>query len=316
MRRIPLEGPLSQANAEVSGLAWHGDHLILMPQHPFRMSGSADFGLLFALPRKDIEAFLNGHREEPLRPHPITLLAPQLEERSPMYQGCEALSFNEDRAYLATEAVANAETDAMRGYIFSGILRNDTLRLNTRRRASLRAQTEAHNMAYEALLTSSERVVALYEANGRNVNPHPRAPAFSLDLQPLGFLSFPPLEYRLTDVTALDARGRFWLMNYFFPRESQKLQPAPDPLARSPHSGTSPPHVHPVERLVEFRLTESGIYRTSTSPLHLSLLPGTPRNWEGIARFRSPSQGPGFLLVTDQYPDTMLGFVAAPTNAP
>ena len=35
---------------------------------------------------------------------------------------------------------------------------------------------------------------------------------------------------------------------------------------------------------------------------------GVARNWEGIARL----EGRGFLLVTDQFPDTILAFVPYP----
>lgn len=307
VQTVPLAGPLANANAEVSGLTWHGPDLLLLPQHPFRMSGRADHGLLFALSRDKIEAFLSGRRDGPLRPRPVTLLAPALEERSPVYQGCEALAVRGERAYLASEAVADAETGAMRGFLFAGRLRGDTLRLNTRRRATLPPQTQAPNMAYETLISSSTRVAAIYEANGRNVNPQPRAALFSPALQRLQKLAFPPLEYRLTDATAMDSKGRFWVMNYFFPGEREKLDPARDPLssARSPSSIP----LGPVERLVEFQLDKNGFRRTSAPPLRLSPRPGTPRNWEGLARYKSAARGPGFLLITDQYPGTVLGFV-------
>jgi hypothetical protein len=323
VRQLPLSGPLAKANAEVSGLAWHGDDLVLLPQHPFRMSGRADEGLLFAISKAEIDAVLSGRRDGPLRPRPIALLAPELEARSPVYQGCEALAFADGNAYLVTEAVADAETGAMRGYLFAGRLRGDTLRLDTRRRAELPPQTTAGNMAYEALLAAPDRLVALYEANGRNVNTRPRAFVFSPALQPLRSLRFPPVEYRLTDATALDADNRFWVMNYFFPGEKNKLVPAFDSLAReqSTREQSTSPQRPPsarrdatpglVERLVEYRLGADGLRRTSAPPLRLSLQPGVPRNWEGLVRLHSEAYGPGFLLITDQYPETMLGFVAA-----
>ena len=309
---LPLTGPLARADAEISGLAWHGSDLLLLPQHPFRLSQSSEHGMLFALPKDDIEGFLEGQHEKPLRPRPVIFLAPGLGERMPAYDGFEALSFHKNHAYLTIEAVANPETEAMRGFLLKGRLHGDTLRLNTRRRAALPPQTETSNMAYEALLTPAEglargRVVAFYEANGRNVNPRPKASVFSPQLQPLRRLTFPPLEYRLTDATALDSSGRFWAMNYFFPGEHDALHPAPDPLGVPT---PAPAHERPVERLVEFHLSTEGFQRTSAPPLRLSLLPGTPRNWEGLARYESDARGPGFLLATDQYPETILGFVA------
>ncbi|PSQ75955.1 MAG: hypothetical protein BRD37_07870, partial [Bacteroidetes bacterium QH_8_67_23] len=44
VRLLPLAGPLSSADAEVSGLAWHGSDLILLPQHPFRMADADEPG--------------------------------------------------------------------------------------------------------------------------------------------------------------------------------------------------------------------------------------------------------------------------------
>lgn len=320
VRRIPLEGPSAAPQAEISGLAWHGDTLFLLPQHPFRMAdASPDHGLLYALPKAQLRAFLAGRREGPLRPRPIPLVAPQLRERSPTYQGCEALAFGDgsggNRAYLTIEAVANAETGAMRGFLFQGHLRNDTLRLNPRRRAILPPQTSTRNMAYEALVATPRRVLALYEANGRNVNPQPRAAAFSPALRMLRTLSFPPLEYRLTDATAPNTGGRFWVMNYFFPGEREKLDPAPDPLAALPDSTSSSAPRGPVERLVEFEVKEQHIERTAAPPLRLRSQPGAPRNWEGVARLERSAGSDGFLLATDQYPDTILAFVARGNRA-
>lgn len=316
VRTLPLVGPLASAHAEVSGLAWYGSELILLPQHPYRMSGRATHGLLFALSHEAIKAFLSGRRKKPLRPRPITLLAPHLKERSPLYEGFEALAFRGARAYLATEAVADVETGTMHGYLFSGPLRNDTLRLGTQHPVLLPSQTQMRNMAYEALLAFPERIVALHEAYGRNINNRPQALVFSPDLQLLHTLAFPSLEYRLTDATAPDARGRFWVMNYFFPGERKKLMPAPDPLA-STH-GTAGDPAEAVERLVEYQLKKGSFQRTQAPPLPLALLPAQPRNWEGLVRFPRDGQIPddgqpsGFLLVTDQYPGTVLGFVAAP----
>ena len=315
---LPLEEPLSKAAAEVSGLAWHGSDLLLLPQHPFRMANAPEQGRLFTLPRAQIEAFLSGRRDAPLRPRPLVLKAPELKERSPTYEGCEALAVRPDgRAYLAIEAVSDADTGVMRGYLFAGAIRGDTLRLNTRRRARLAPQTGAHNIAYEALVArpSGGGVAALYEANGRNVNARPRAKLFSPVLERRRALPFPPLEYRLTDATAPDDNGRFWVSNYFFPGERDKLNPPPlDSLPdRSASRSSSSASPRPVERLVEFHFADDRrrIERTSAPPLRLSLRPGTPRNWEGLVRLESDARGSGFLLVTDQYPDTLLGFVAA-----
>ncbi|MGD9316494.1 MAG: hypothetical protein PVG56_06655, partial [Anaerolineae bacterium] len=67
-----------------------------------------------------------------------------------------------------------------------------------------------------------------------------------------------------------------------------------------------------VERLLEFEYSESGIDLVDRPPIQLELmdsfLGGLGRNWEGLARLDDR----GFLLVTDLFPGTILGFVPAP----
>jgi hypothetical protein len=131
---------------------------------------------------------------------------------------------------------------------------------------------------------------------------------YETDLRPLGPVSFPTLEYRLTDATALDADGRFWVINYFYPEDRDLLRPGVDSLALRYGRGASH-RASSVERLVEFRYAPSGVTRTETPPIWLRLDPQTARNWEGLARFRD-----GFLLATDRFPATILAYVPAPEH--
>ncbi len=305
--RIPLAGPLARPGAEISGLAWHEDRLVLLPQHPYRYASPGNHGRLFFIPRARLLAFLSDTSTAPLTPGSIRLVAPGIDQRPAVFQGFEALTFLGDRAFLITEATND---DTMRGYLVAGRLSQDgrTLRLETEQVTPIPAQTAIGNMAYEALFTTHDTLVAVYEANGVNVNPHPAVHLFDTDLRPLGRLPFPTVEYRITDATALDARRRFWVMNYFFPGERRKLDPAPDALTARYGTGTTHRRRATVERLVEFRLTPHGVERTDAPPLRLRLAE-EDRNWEGLARL-----GPcGFLLVTDQYPETILAHVDTPS---
>jgi hypothetical protein len=59
---------------------------------------------------------------------------------------------------------------------------------------------------------------------------------------------------------------------------------------------------------VEFRYTNAQISSTSRAPIQLELREdGRARNWEGLVRLDQR----GFLLMTDKYPETILGFVPA-----
>ena len=106
-----------------------------------------------------------------------------------------------------------------------------------------------------------------------------------------------------------DSSGRFWAINYLYPGDVQKLTPAEDGLTRQYGQGSSHAQSENVERLVEFQVIGEKIVRTQSPPIQLVLAAsGEARNWEGIVRL----EGVGFLLVTDQYPETILGFVSYP----
>jgi len=303
---IPLAGKVDKRKAEMSGLAWYGETLIILPQHPDRFESEGD-GHLFALPKADILAFLAGAQTEPLKPAKITLIAPGLAEQIQGFEGYEALAFDGQRAYLTIEAEVD---DRMSGYLVAGEMAPDlsTLTLNVSQVRRLPPQADLKNMAYEALFVAADRLVMLYEANGQAINPEPAAKVFDLFLAPQPDIPLANLEYRLTDATSLDQAGRFWAINYFFP-EDDRLKPESDPLAARFGRGPTHSRLPTVERLVEFQYDPAGITLTDTPPIQLALLESdTPRNWEGIARLDEQ----GFLLITDRRPDTILAFVPRP----
>ena len=68
----------------------------------------------------------------------------------------------------------------------------------------------------------------------------------------------------------------------------------------------------PVERLLEFQVTPTGIVRTDTPALPLQLLPNNvARNWEGVVRLQTAELN-GFLIITDSFPETILAYVGLP----
>ena len=102
--------------------------------------------------------------------------------------------------------------------------------------------------------------------------------------------------------------GTFWVLNYFYPGDTH-LAVNSDPIALE--FGLGPTHIESavVERILELHITDSGIRLEQIPPIQLRLLDTeTARNWEGIEYL----DGYGFLLVTDSFPDTILGFVPYP----
>ncbi|MGB0388651.1 MAG: hypothetical protein ACPGWR_27840 [Ardenticatenaceae bacterium] len=307
VRVIPLAGPLSESSSEVSGLAWYGNYLILLPQYPERFDNQ-----LFALPKADILSFLDGELSPPLTPLEIPLsrrhagVAPNLTQEIANFEGFEAIAFIEDQIFLTIEARSG---EAMLAYLVSGTMAPDLsdVQLDTTILAEIPAQSDIPNYSDETLLVGDESLITIYEANGQNVNPAPQGHQFDRNLAPLGEVAFPNIEYRITDATALDGEKRFWATNYLFADSIDKLKPAPDALFTQYGVGATHAQKQTVERLLEFRYTPTGITLTDRAPVQLKLL-DEPRNWEGLARLEQR----GFLLVTDKFPETIFGFVPYP----
>lgn len=299
---IPLSGPVAEAKAEVSGMTWYEDWLILLPQYPAVVGNN-----LYAIPRVDIIAFLDGQRDGSLTPQAVAFNGATLRDL-PNFEGFEAIAFNGNDVYLTIETDQGFE---MLGYLVTGKIEPDLseLRVDATTTVSIAAQSPIDNYSEEAVLFIDETVVTLYEANGSNVNADPVAHRFDPNLTDLGTVSFPTIEYRITDATTADANGRFWAINYIFEGAISKLKPAPDPLIAQYGIGATHAESNIVERLIEFQYTAEGIVLTNNPPLQLTLRSdGTARNWEGVARLDDR----GFLLVTDKFPTTILAFVPAP----
>ncbi len=302
---IPLQGPVSERKSEISGMAWYGDYLVLLPQYPDRFSSNAD-GVVFSLSRADIIHYLDGVHSGPLHPTEISLAAPGLRDLIEGFEGFEAIAFHGDKAFLTIES----KPGPMLGYIIAGRIAPDLgeLSLDTSSLSEIPPQAPLENMSDETLFVIGQQLVTFYEANGLNVNPSPVAHLFDFSLQPLGTLPIPNIEYRITDASETDEQGRFWVINYFYPGD-QKLQPAPDLLVAQFGEGPTHARFNTVERLLEFQVGENEITLTETPPVQLQLIDDDhARNWEAIARLGER----GFLLATDLHPETILGFISYP----
>lgn len=309
MVNIPIAGPLAASEAEVSGLAWYGEQLILLPQYPQRMGGN-----LFALSKGDILALLDGELDGPLLPRPIPLSGPDLSELVPGYDGLEALAFNGNQVFFTLEADRGEITG---GYLMDGYIKPDLsgLVLDGTILAELPQQVPVHNHSDETLLVAGDSVITIFELNGADLNPAPMGRRFQVSLSAAGSLGFPHIPYRITDATAVDSAGRFWVINYFWPGERKIHAGARDPFWRRFGQGPSHAAGEAVERLIELRLDADAIRLTDTPPIQLQLRSdGESRNWEGLVRLDDR----GFLIISDEYPlpVTLLGFVPYPPVAP
>lgn len=300
---IPLSGPLVARSAELSGMAWYGDYLILLPQYPSRFRHQ-----LFALPKQAILDFLRGANLTPLQPQPIPLIDQGVPSQTPGFDGFEAITFIEDRIYLTVES--RRSTGAM-GYLVSGTVAPDLteIRLDPTVVTAIPPQADFPNMSDETIIAVGDQLATIYEANGRFVNAQPMVHFFDrFALDQLGVLPLVNIEYRITDATAIDHLGRFWVINYFFPGD-RALRPI---LRARGAAGAIDENAQPIERLLELQFTTEGVIRTETPAVPLQLLAdNVARNWEGIVRLQTDDMD-GFLLVTDSFPETIFAFVAKP----
>ncbi|MBC8527497.1 MAG: hypothetical protein ISS28_03405 [Candidatus Cloacimonetes bacterium] len=303
VERIPLTGPVSSCDSEISGLAWYNDYLILLPQYPSRFESDYD-GKLFAISKETILSFLNGKTDLTITPIEVDFVAPGISYRINGYEGFEAIAFSGNKVFMTIESSPNN----MLGYLINGEIQSDlsTIILDTDKITEIQAQTSINNAADETIFSTFDKVITIYEGNGKNANPFPIAHVFDHNLNLLETISFPNIEYRITDATSLDADNCFWVINYFYPGDENAYNPSVDSISIVYGEEATHSKYTTMERLLRLKYSESEITLVQEAPIQLELInDNNARNWEGIVRLDNI----GFLLVTDKYPETILGFV-------
>lgn len=302
---IPLAGPVADSRAQISGLAWYGEYLIMLPQFPDFNTDIGD-GFVYALPKAEIADFLGGRSIDALEPQQIPFVAPGLRSNIAGYEGYEAIAFAGDVFYVTIESEA---ADGMLGYLAKGTIAPDleALTLDPASPVAIAPQTDIENMSEESLFVAGQAVGTIYELNGTGVNDSPVVHLFDPGLTPIGTSGFPNVDFRITDTTELDQQDRFWAINYFFPVGENWLQALELENDNIDDDGPRRQWVG-MGRLIELQYSQAGISLTDSSPIQLELLLSDVHNWEGLARFDEK----GFLIVSDENPDTVLGFVPFP----
>ncbi|WP_113952940.1 hypothetical protein [Arenicella xantha] len=306
---IPLAAPLDRPDAEISGLAWCGDTLIVMPQYPDRLSGDEE-SHFFGIDKADIYAYLNGESSTPLRATPITLIEGDLRKRVPIFDGYEALACDDNQLWLSIEAVNLLSV--YQGYVVkANISLNDPtphITIDSKQLWNIDSASRMHNMGEEAMLLAHGKVITFHEINDPRLVKSARASVIDPSTAQQSHIDFPHLPFRVTDSTALDQNNRFWLMNYKYSGDKFSRS-ARDPLVEQYGEGATHAEFYNVERLVEFELTAHGITRLQQPPIQLQMLGKEGRNWEGLVRLDDI----GFLVATDKHPATLFGFIALPS---
>jgi hypothetical protein len=161
-----------------------------------------------------------------------------------------------------------------------------TIKLDKNKFIKVPAPTNIFNMSCETIASNNHRIIPIYEANGKNVNPSPKAYVYDENEKYLGNINFPTIEYRITDATKIDGNGKFWAINYSYPGEEKKLNWADDLVAQQFGIGKSHINRKVVERLLEFQYINGNINLSGTKLDNI-----------------------GFLVATDTFPQTTLAFI-------
>lgn len=326
---IELDGPAAERDSEISGLVWVGDYLLMLAENPNMYIGEdyADqfeieegvAGFFFGLEKADILAYLDEDAPEPLTPFPVPLIAEDVVESIPGFDGFEAVGvFDDGEGGFVVVMIIEADTEdeSMMGFAVPGRLDADlsSVELLLENALPIEPQTQFNNMAYESIITiagetvSESLAITLYEANGAAVNEEPTGQVIDLFTGELSSTPFVNVEFRVTDATEPDDEGIFWAINYFFAGE-EFLATDDDPIFAEYGMGASQAEFDGYERLVAFQYTKDGIEMAGIAPIQLLMTEeSNGRNWEGIVRLDEM----GFLIVTDKYPATLLGFVEIP----
>ncbi len=307
VKRIELAGKISERKSELSGLTWYGNQLILLPQFPNKFT-YRNGGTIYSIPKEKLQSVILKKSHEKILPNKIALYADGLEKFNSNGSGYEAITFIGDTAFISIEYMHNGITE---GYLVSGIMSKNKKSLTLNKNTLVKIPLKEHifNSSCETIVNYKNNIYGIFEANGKNVNPHPVAYEFDKKLNFLRFINFPSIEYRITDATEVDSEGNFWVINYFYPGDKKLLKPSVDSISIKYGIGKTNALSRTVERLVKLKINKGRIIETNSPPLYLKLDIDKPsRNWEGIAKFDNL----GFLIVTDTYPETILAFVKLP----
>jgi len=294
VKPLPLVEHAAASYHEYSGLDWWGDYLVLLPEDP---------DALTLLRRDDLAKAIASDDPQPLRDSALPIAEPDRFRDTPCFDGLEAIAIRGNDVWVVTENRCVCEMSA---YLLHGKIdpERHLLEWDDRGPVEVPMTHQRCNMGRESLLLTPESILVFEESNGANLIAHPTAAAYSLRLERREPIALPAVEYRVTDATALDSKNRFWMINYLWPPERRLLDPAVD--AFDPDATEPVARATKVERLLEFELTDEGIVPTLATPVDLGPEGAPARNWEGLVRWDEHS----FLILTDEHPETMLGYVA------
>jgi hypothetical protein len=234
----------------------------------------------------------------PYRKLPITNLGRLRDKMTALgqrYEGLEAMLLTKDAAYFSVEtATPSANCYLLKGHLGATAVELDTTFLMTLPKPVAADGSHIYNAGFEALANADDRMVAFFEYNFFPQNyAYEVAGAAGRSASRLRPLSFRPLPFRLTDLTAT-GRHHFTGINYFFKGEGD------DMIYRLP--ATDVPNTKLIAengvfknycRLVDIELKGNTV---SWTPLWEFPVAYRSYNWEGLAAYKG-----GYFVINDKY---------------
>ena len=296
VQEIKLSGLITDKKQEISGMDWYQDRLFLLPENMG--------GFLFSISKGEILNAIKGDEELPITPKKTRFKTPDYSSLIKGFDGFEAIAFKGNKIYITIEAEHDG---AMVSYLVWGKIDSKSLEvsINEKNLQPIKTPIQLNNISFESIIINDKDIVMIYEANGSNLRKNPTQTVFSHKSNNISQINFPNIEYRITDVTKMDKKGRFWAINYFWPGDKKLLNPGKDNVLNRVEQGSSHFKSNQIERLVEFQLNTSEISISDTKPIQLFLESDASRNWEAVARLDDK----GLLIATDKHPKMILGYV-------
>ena len=298
LKEIQLSGLINDKDQEISGMDWYKNKLFLLPEN--------QNGFLFVLEKNEIINAINADDGKIIRPQKTRFIAPDYSELIQGFDGFEAISFKKKNVYISIEAEHDG---VMMGYLIWGKInsRSNEIKIPETNIKQIETPIQLKNISFESLLHYKKDVLMMYEANGFNLQPEGASHIlFSSKNKVIKELLCSNVEYRITDVTKLDGKNRFWAINYFWPGDKKLLKPSRDIILEKTKEGKTHKESDVVERLIEFEIKDNNIVFTDKEPMQLELEKNNPRNWEAIARLEDK----GLLIATDKHPRMIFGFIS------
>ncbi len=276
-KEIPLDGAITNRKEEISSMSSYQDKLILLPENLN--------GYYFYIPFSEITNTLS--TGDTILPVQKTFTTRKLKERYPGLDGFEAIAFNGDDVYIMVEVRIDGK---MAGLLLWGTLIPSTMEIDVPEDNIMLLEPPAQidNFSFESLTIRDDQLYVIYETNGHRTIDKPFQYVVDLNDMSLDTISFPHVDFRLTDATTI-VDNKFWMINYFWTGDKETL---------------GVPNEVEIERLIEFEVSSEGIVHSDTEYITLKNTE-YPHNWEGLVRFHK-----GFLVCTDKWPRMVLGYIS------